>query len=562
MKFRSDFVTNSSSTSYMDCCLKFKDLTTEEIFSDDDYRTESPLYQNYDGVYWGNLKINTIDDLLACLYFFVKVPDIGSIESSLIPVLINVFRFLCGKKTFLELIADIKKEITECKDKPKWADDQGIQYLLGINYDEYVNEFGPDDLIDEVQEAIGNLLGADYLDTDSNFIDLSRKNLSLYDVYSLCFTGRDSDYGEMINYYIEELMNEFGEGRSKSLSIMSDNDPLFEKEVNKWEFLVDRSVHQNLRGEIIDIFLEVEGGLESGEYRKMISSIFYEYKKDEIFFYETPNVSDITETLTINTALKEKIENGTFHNFTHDFENFFRYKITSVVLPDGLSRIGSRSFMDWNKLKSVVIPDTVTEIGAFAFDSCPNLSLPQFPNSIQSIGLSCREDVLQYAIDNKLIKDIPLEDFLIVWNKRDLKILQTLHINELIPENIPEKDLYFALYDCIDKKNLPMMRFHFDIDRIPNHFSEYPLTDLLSMAMETDDNVYLDILLSFGFNLDYADVAHYIFTDSLEKLYPLFEKGLKIEESAYDALIDYAAEHGNAEYTAWLLEQRNKASVN
>ena len=93
---------------------------------------------------------------------------------------------------------------------------------------------------------------------------------------------------------------------------------------------------------------------------------------------------------------------------------------------------------------------------------------------------------------------------------------------------------------------------------IPKSFGEYPITDLLDTALEHDYKEYLDLLLSEELELRYDDVAHYIYNDTLEAIYPLFDRGLKIDPSAYDNLIAYSAEHGKPEYTAWLLNRKNE----
>ena len=81
---------------------------------------------------------------------------------------------------------------------------------------------------------------------------------------------------------------------------------------------------------------------------------------------------------------------------------------------------------------------------------------------------------------------------------------------------------------------------------------------MLDKAIKNDAKEFLNLLLIAGLKLDYKDVAHYIYNDALETLYPLFDRGLKIDPSAYDDLITYASEHGKPEYTAWLLNRKNE----
>ncbi len=50
-----------------------------------------------------------------------------------------------------------------------------------------------------------------------------------------------------------------------------------------------------------------------------------------------------------------------------------RDKMTSVALPDGISRIGSNAFCEFNKINNIIIPQSVREIGPNAFYSCHDL---------------------------------------------------------------------------------------------------------------------------------------------------------------------------------------------
>jgi len=50
-------------------------------------------------------------------------------------------------------------------------------------------------------------------------------------------------------------------------------------------------------------------------------------------------------------------------------------RITSVVIPEGVTKIGSEAFMNNRDLTTVTIPSTVTSIGNGAFARCPNLDV-------------------------------------------------------------------------------------------------------------------------------------------------------------------------------------------
>ena len=61
-------------------------------------------------------------------------------------------------------------------------------------------------------------------------------------------------------------------------------------------------------------------------------------------------------------------------------------KIKSVVIEDGVTRIGSGAFIQCSSLTDVNIPNSVTSIGCYAFRECSSLKKINIPNSVTSIG--------------------------------------------------------------------------------------------------------------------------------------------------------------------------------
>ena len=60
--------------------------------------------------------------------------------------------------------------------------------------------------------------------------------------------------------------------------------------------------------------------------------------------------------------------------------------VTELVIPDSVSRISEKSFLNCDSLISVIIPDSVTSIGRDAFSGCDSLRSVTIGDSVTSIG--------------------------------------------------------------------------------------------------------------------------------------------------------------------------------
>ena len=60
--------------------------------------------------------------------------------------------------------------------------------------------------------------------------------------------------------------------------------------------------------------------------------------------------------------------------------------LESVVLPEGLTRIGEGAFRGCTSLRQVAVPSTLEEIGASAFEGCAALGEISLPASLASVG--------------------------------------------------------------------------------------------------------------------------------------------------------------------------------
>ena len=62
------------------------------------------------------------------------------------------------------------------------------------------------------------------------------------------------------------------------------------------------------------------------------------------------------------------------------------YRITSIVLSDGLESIGYGTFSGFGSLQSITLPDTLTKIDHYAFQACTGLYQLNLPDSLTTIG--------------------------------------------------------------------------------------------------------------------------------------------------------------------------------
>ena len=68
------------------------------------------------------------------------------------------------------------------------------------------------------------------------------------------------------------------------------------------------------------------------------------------------------------------------------------YGLTSIVIPDSVTSIGSQAFYYCDGLTSITIPDSVTTIGDGAFSCCEGLTSIVIPDSVTSIGIQAFYD--------------------------------------------------------------------------------------------------------------------------------------------------------------------------
>jgi len=90
---------------------------------------------------------------------------------------------------------------------------------------------------------------------------------------------------------------------------------------------------------------------------------------------------------------------------TYDYKKLFYNckNLTSIVIPDSVTSIGTNAFMSCIALPSVTLPDSVTSIGNGAFYSCYSLTNIVIPDSVTSIGDEAFNDC--YSLSSATLPD-------------------------------------------------------------------------------------------------------------------------------------------------------------
>ena len=90
----------------------------------------------------------------------------------------------------------------------------------------------------------------------------------------------------------------------------------------------------------------------------------------------------VGEDKTVVLPENYKGENYEIYNYAFYQSN----DITSVIIPNSVTKIGSYAFSGCDSLTSVIIPDSVTSIGSHAFSHCDSLTSVTIGNGVTTIG--------------------------------------------------------------------------------------------------------------------------------------------------------------------------------
>ncbi|MCM1363989.1 MAG: leucine-rich repeat domain-containing protein [Faecalibacterium sp.] len=140
------------------------------------------------------------------------------------------------------------------------------------------------------------------------------------------------------------------------------------------------------------------------------------------------------------------MRDGRSVGFADDFSPFRGdNNIKSVIIGDGITRIGSRTFSSCSNLSSVEIPDSVTSIGEWAFSGCKSLTSISIPDSVVTIEAYGFNECtgLKHAILPSRIKSISSDMF------KDCTSLESV----FIPASV-KSVIWFAFDGCSSLKDV------------------------------------------------------------------------------------------------------------
>lgn len=114
------------------------------------------------------------------------------------------------------------------------------------------------------------------------------------------------------------------------------------------------------------------------------------------------NISTISGDVTIPATYNDKvittIEDKAFFNCTG---------LSSISIPDSISRIGESAFYGCTGLTTIIIPDSVNELGSGIFSYCSNLTSVILPSSLKTLPkstFSSCTSLVDIALPNSLIE--------------------------------------------------------------------------------------------------------------------------------------------------------------
>lgn len=124
------------------------------------------------------------------------------------------------------------------------------------------------------------------------------------------------------------------------------------------------------------------------------TAIFFDFSDNAMYRFTECNIrtgkcgDNLTWTLDTESGVLTISGYGDMYDYDYGTSPWYNdaENITSIILPDGLTRIGERAFNSVDNMQTASIPANVISIGDYAFYACISLESITIPASVEEIG--------------------------------------------------------------------------------------------------------------------------------------------------------------------------------
>ena len=146
------------------------------------------------------------------------------------------------------------------------------------------------------------------------------------------------------------------------------------------------------------------------------------------------------------------------------------FSLTSITLPEGLTRIADYAFSESCGLTTVTLPEGLTSIGDYAFSLCTGLTSITLPDSVMEMGANPFADC-ENLMDIRVSPDHPMFANMdgVLFNKAEKRLICCPCAFSATEYQVPEGTYSIGDSAFAGCRNLTSIILHDDIDSIGHH---------------------------------------------------------------------------------------------